>query len=99
MNSIEFFDQLMQHVPDKGFRMVRYFGCYASHYKPYIPKKDRPVKEEQEIQLAHNWGEYEELRKKDILNGKPDPLECPNCKTKLIFEAIYFTKTIVFDDS
>ena len=99
MNSIEFFDQLMQHVPDKRFRMVRYFGCYASHYKKQIPQNQKPKQENKEIELTHSWGEFEELRRKDIENGKIDPLECPNCKSKLNFEDIYFTKPDVLDDS
>jgi hypothetical protein len=25
-----FLDRLLQHVPQKGYRMVRYYGCYAN---------------------------------------------------------------------
>lgn len=99
MDYINFLDELMQHVPKKHFRMVRYYGCYASHYKNHIPERKHKIEEEQEVELGHSWGEYEELRKKDISKGKPDPLSCPECNKPLEFEGLYFTKAIIFDDS
>jgi len=94
----QFFDLLLQHVPDKNYRMVRYFGCYASHYKKHLPKHDIKSSELSEVNLEHSWGEFEELRKKDIQNGKPDPLSCPHCKSQLDFDKIYFHNTQTIDD-
>lgn len=99
LHFIDFFDQLLQHVPDKRFRMVRYFGAYTSHYKKHLPVLNLPTKEVQDIELEHSWGEFEELRKNDLAVGKPDPLTCPHCKIKLEFEGLYFVKTIHYDDS
>lgn len=33
MDYTSFFDRLLQHVPDKGFRMVRYYGLYSNRYR------------------------------------------------------------------
>ena len=98
MHYVNFLDELMQHVPNKSFRMVRYYGCYASHYKKYLPEVKVEVQQESEVELDHSWGEYEELRKKDISKGKPDPLSCPHCKKALEFESLIFTKSILYDD-
>ena len=78
--------------------MVRYYGCYASHFKKYIPTNEIKPKPINEIELTHSWGEYEELRKTDLANGKPDPLTCPSCKTELSFDQIYFHRTITIPD-
>jgi len=96
---VEFFDKLLQHVPNKSFRMIRYFGCYASHYKKHIPQKEVIESKKPEIDLDHSWGEFEEIRKKDIENGKPDPLNCPQCHNKLEFDNIYFSNVLRIDDS
>jgi len=99
MHYVNFFDSLLQHVPNKSFRMVRYYGCYASYYKKDLPLIEKPKVKKEEIELDHSWGEYEELRKKDIEKGKPDPLSCPACKAQLNFVGLYFTKTKYYDDS
>jgi len=99
MHYVKFFDSLMQHVPNKSFRMVRYYGCYTSYYKKDLPVNEKPIGKKEEVELDHSWGEYEELRKMDIQKGKPDPLSCPTCKTQLNFVGLYFTKTKYYDDS
>lgn len=95
----QFFDQLLRHVPDKRFRMVRYYGCYASHYKKHLPEPKKTIKQFQTIELQHSWAEFEELRKTDISLGKPDPLTCPQCKVQLAYEGLFFINTLIFDDS
>jgi len=95
----KFFDLLLQHVPDKNFRMVRYYGCYASNYKKHLPRHNIQSQNIDHIQIDHSWGEYEELRKKDIINGKPDPLNCPNCNAQLDFDKMYFHQTPKVDDA
>jgi hypothetical protein len=38
-----FLDRLLQHVPKKGYRMVRYYGCYANRMGKQTPD-DTPRK-------------------------------------------------------
>jgi len=99
LHYVEFLDQLLKHVPNKSFRMVRYYGAYTSHYKKYLPINEVVIKEVEKVELEHSWGEFEELRKKDLELGKPDPLTCPHCKVKLKHAGLIFIKTIHYDDS
>jgi len=90
----KFLDLLLQHVPQRKFRMVRYAGAYNSCYKKYIPKKD-PITAEEIIYPNQDWSDFPNIRKLDILNGKPDPLQCPNCKTIMTEYIIIFNKNPV----
>ncbi len=95
MHFVQFLDQLLQHVPDKKFRMVRYAGIYNAHYL----KKDI----NQEIIKPNTSKEIEEIQILDIDDFLPyrnlvkqfdhdDPLICPNCKLAMTFDQILFRK-------
>lgn len=84
---VEFLDELLQHVPSKGFRMVRYSGIYTSHYKEYMPVRKAVIEKEDE---AKEWGEFEALRKLDIAKGNADQLICPNCQKEYVFIKIVY---------
>ena len=96
MKVYDFLDELLQHVPTKGYRMVRYYGLYCSHYKSKLPKEE---KEEVEIVEGEEWGEYEELRRVDIEKGKEDPLRCIKCKKLMEFKGIIYPELRYVDDS
>ncbi len=87
MGYVEFLDELLQHVPSKGFRMVRYSGIYTSHYKKYLPAKQEIEEVEEE---GEEWGEFEALRKLDISKGNKDQLICPNCQREYVFIEIVY---------
>lgn len=95
----EFFDQLLQHVPKKRYRMVRYYGCYNSHYLSSIPNKQNIKQELTNKNQDIQWTEFEELRKRDIKNGKPDPLLCPKCDILMTFDKIIYPNKHFIDDS
>lgn len=83
MNPIVFLDKLLQHVPTKGYRMVRYGGLYNSFYLNKIPKRLKLEQEEEEVleyEANYDWGEYEQFRKDVIRAGGPDPFICGHCK-------------------
>lgn len=90
----KFLDLLLQHVPLKKFRMVRYSGAYNSCYKKYIPQK-YPITAEEIVNSENEWTEFYNIRKLDIINGKPDPLQCPKCKTLMTEFQIIFNKNPV----
>jgi len=78
----EFLDELLQHVPKKRYRMVRYCGLYNSYYHKKIPSDWLLSKEEKEdIDWAedYDWSEYEQYRKAVISEGKADPFLCLHC--------------------
>ena len=74
----EFMDELLQHVPNKGFQMVRYYGLYSQLWK--IPENEKAEKQEsEEVELKDDWGEFEGYRKAMIRLGEKDPFMCEHC--------------------
>ena len=89
MGYVEFLDELLQHVPNQSYRMVRYSGIYCSYYRKYLPVPANKQHQGQE-QQDQDWGEFEQLRKLDIEKGKPDQLICPNCQIEYTFIGIVY---------
>jgi len=75
----EFIGRLIRHIPEKGFRMIRYYGFYANAVKGKL-------KEILEYQIGCLFGETKLLfepktwRKRILELSGTDPLICPNCK-------------------
>jgi len=79
----EFLDQLLQHVPNKYYRMVRYGGLYNSFYLHKIPdelKLAAAKPSDLEWDVTYDWGEFEQYRKDVIRAGHPDPFICKHCQ-------------------
>jgi len=92
LHFVQFLDRILQHVPTKRYRMVRYSGMYNSHYL----KKQNEKYNQHNIQNL-NQQELEIYNFKVYRNfvtekGEPDPLICPNCNIPLQFYEITFTK-------
>lgn len=97
-STTEFFDQLLQHVPHKNFRMVRYYGIYTSHYKHLLNNQTQETSQ-QNTELDHTWSEFGNYRKLEIQHGKPDPLICPNCKNLMSFVSVIYSNQSFINDS
>lgn len=109
MSPVEFLDKLLQHVPNKGFKMVRYYGIYNSFHINKIPQqwKLALTKQEAEIKLkmeALKQAEklidqncpYAQWRKAMFLTTGKDPFFCYHChKVRVLFAVVYHTKTII----
>ncbi len=86
----DFLDTLLQHVPDKRYRMVRYYGIYNSFYITKIPADLRGSNQQindcdwEHFDVDFDWGEFEEFRKNMIKVGADDPLFCKDCNKNLI---------------
>ena len=96
MSSVEFLDALLQHVPNTGYKMVRYYGMYNSMYKSRIPKALKYVGELEGEYLFDedtDWGEYEVMRKSQIRRGQPDPLWCKCCQRSMKFQEYKYEKS------
>jgi len=95
-----FLDRLLLHVPSKGYRMVRYYGLYNSHYLKSIPSdlklgesEKRSIWSGKEVEDAgYEWGEYEELRKSDLRSGREDPLYCKDCGVDRVLYEVWYEK-------
>jgi len=82
MKPAEFLDALLQHVPDKRYRMIRYFGLYNSKHLNKIPPhlKLNQQMVPKEIEDKFEGKEFELYRRAFIHAGKKDPLYCSFCK-------------------
>lgn len=71
ISALDFIKRLIVHIPDKHFKMIRYYGLYAKHHKNShklllaIPKQNRhPLK------LLNSW------RASILMSFGYDPLRC-----------------------
>lgn len=82
---LEFMERLIQHIPEKNFKQIRYYGVYGRHRKSdkrlhcAIPEEKHPV-----ILSFNRW------RDCTLSSFGYDPLKCPNCGHIMLFQDLYF---------
>lgn len=93
----EFLDQLLQHVPTKRYRMVRYYGIYNSMYLNKIPQHLKGSFDEKQVPHSDDfqWGEFEQFRKSLIRSGRPDPLFCQSCNQNMLLVGIFYKEQFI----
>lgn len=86
MPAQEFLGLLVRHIPDKGFRMIRYSGIYAARTRKRDVSTARVIlKQEQGIQVdAPDW-----RQRRTFQNGL-DPLVCPRCGKELVLVKVVY---------
>jgi hypothetical protein len=82
----EFIKRLIRHIPEKNFRMIRYYGIYANRIRTDIIKF-------LSFQITALFGmakilygpekEAKTWRERVIASTGTDPLICPNCKIEM----------------
>jgi len=83
--ALEFIQRLIQHIPEKHFKMIRYYGIYARH-RHDDNRLFRALSAEKHAFLASlNRWQISILRSFGY-----DPLQCPHCGNKMSFISIYF---------
>jgi len=104
MKPFQFLDALLKHVPDKRYRMIRYYGLYNSRYLNKIPKHlrltEQKIPEQAIQQLADK--EFELYRLAFINAGLPDPLYCQTCKRDKVLVGIQYKDQFIevdYEDS
>ena len=77
---LDFMPRLTQHIPEKHFKMIRYYGIYARHRKSDQSLHRAISREKHKIFLSFNrW------RESILLSFGYDPLKCPSCGTTMLF--------------
>lgn len=91
---MDFMKRLCQHIPEKHFKMIRYYGIYARHRvedKDFI--KAIPSEKRNYYRSLLKW-RYAILNAFDV-----DPLKCPRCHGEMIFiELRYKHQRISLED-
>lgn len=82
--AIEFIQRLIQHIPEKGFKQIRYYGIYARSYNATAKLKRAVPREKHAILLSFNkW------RNCICSSFGYDPLKCPCCNNEMTIIDIY----------
>lgn len=90
--ALEFIQKLIIHIPEKHFKMLRYYGIYAKHHKQR--KKLRLcISKEQKHFLSRNMN----WRTSILSSFGYDPLQCPKCGTSMLVLEVYYKKTALFE--
>lgn len=81
---LDFIQLLIQHIPEKNFKMTRYYGLYARRRK----KDDSLHKAIHESK--HNiLRSFTKWRTNILLSFGYDPLNCPDCNTEMQFVELF----------
>lgn len=82
--ALEFIKRLIQHIPEKHFKQIRYYGLYARHRESdkklnlAIAREKRPA-----ILSFNRW------RDCTLRSFGYDPLSCPCCGRTMLFLELY----------
>lgn len=83
--AMDFIKKLIQHIPEKHFKMIRYGGIYARHRDSDKKLKRAISKEKHAFFLSFN-----EWRKCILSSFGYDPLKCTKCGKTMLFIELYF---------
>jgi hypothetical protein len=90
--ALEFIKRLIIHIPEKHFKMLRYYGIYAKHHKQ--EKNIRRCISTQKHKFLRSLLDW---RKSILLSFGYDPLNCPKCGTSMLVLEVYHKKTALFE--
>lgn len=88
----DFIKRLIIHIPEKHFKMLRYYGIYAKHHKQE-KKLRRCISPEKRKFLSS----IQDWRTSILLSFGYDPLRCPDCGTSMSVLEVYHKKTALFE--
>lgn len=89
---MEFISRLIRHIPEKQFKMLRYYGIYARPHKQ-SPKLFRCMSSEKQAFLKRHM----DWRNSILLSFGYDPLCCPKCNTSMVVLEVYYKKTALLE--
>ncbi|MCD8501662.1 MAG: transposase [Bacillaceae bacterium] len=85
--ALDFIERLIQHIPEKNFKMIRYYGLYARHHKQDSKLKKAVSKEKHKLLRSLN-----EWRTSISISFGYDPLKCSCCGETMGILEIYYKK-------
>lgn len=82
--ALDFIERLIPHIPEKHFKMIRYYGLYARHRESDKKLNHAIAKEKHGIYLSFNkWREC------ILTSFGYDPVKCPCCGNAMSFLELY----------
>lgn len=86
MHVLNFIARLIRHIPDRNFKMIRYYGFLSNRTRgkklPLVYKAIKQVVAK--IVKTLTW------RMMLFLRFSKDPLTCPNCNIQLSLKQVYY---------
>ena len=83
---------LIVHIPEKHFKMLRYYGIYAKHHKQEKKlRKCISAEKQRFLRSIQDW------RQSILLSFGYDPLCCSECGTSMLVLEVYHKKTTLFE--
>lgn len=71
---LDFIKMLIRHIPEKHFKMVRYYGIYARHRQ-----SDKKIRRMISSEKRSFYRSFNRWRNSIYFSFGYDPLKCPNC--------------------
>jgi len=84
LHSFEFITRFIEHIPEKGFRLIRYFGFLANRVRGKLLPLVHTFFNHEPNPKKHSWS-YRVLRQ----TGE-NPLSCILCKNLMHFSFLFF---------
>ena len=82
---LDFIARLIPHIPEKHFKMIRYYGLYARHR--VSDKKLNLAISKQKHKIYRSFNRW---RNAILSSFGYDPIQCPCCGTTMLFQELYF---------
>lgn len=85
LDALDFIGKVVRHIPEKHFKMIRYYGVYAKntkHKNKFFKMIDEKVAEFK--RKMRNW------QTRILLTFGVNPLSCPKCGEKMRFNDIVY---------
>lgn len=82
---LDFMRILIQHIPEKNFKMTRYYGLYARYRK-----KDKSLYKAIHKSRHKLFRSFTKWRTNILLSFGYDPLSCPKCKHEMLLMELYY---------
>ena len=85
--ALDFIQKLIVHIPEKHFKMLRYYGVYAKHHKQEKKlRKCISAKKQRFLRSIQDW------QHSILLSFGCDPLCCSECGTSMLVLEVYHKK-------
>lgn len=83
--ALDFISLLIQHIPEKNFKMTRYYGLYARHRE--LDKKLYRAIPKSKHQILKSFTKW---RNNILVSFGYDPLSCPKCSHEMLIAEVYY---------
>lgn len=90
--ALNFIERLIVHIPEKHFKMLRYYGLYAKHHK-----QEKKLWKYLSTEKRRFLASIQDWRNSILLSFGYDPLRCTKCGTSMLVLEVYYKKTALFE--